>query len=74
MKGWEFNNTPLSYTQIFRYLTKRAKACAKLTSRIYGVSATGKVSSNSLIIMTILGGLTLFKLVVYRPLLMYLAI
>jgi len=58
VKGWEFNKTPLSYTQIFRSLTKRAKACAKLTCRISGVSDTGKESSNTLFIFTILGGLT----------------
>jgi hypothetical protein len=74
VKGWEFNNTPLSDTQIFRSFIKRAKACAKLTCRISGVSDTGKESYNTLFIFAILGGLTLFMLVVYRPLLMYLAI
>jgi hypothetical protein len=46
----EGSYTPLSYFQIFRSLTKRAKDCAKLTCRISGVSVTGKVSSKTLFI------------------------
>jgi hypothetical protein len=55
-------------------ISQEQRSRAKVKAGRAGVSATGKESSNTLFIFTILGGLTLFMLVVYRPLLMYLAI